>query len=89
MRAFLSADISCTGLYEGPTWSRADNTRSWTVKYVICSSTHLGVVARYKRFRNNYLYHKDVFLKWFDKDNDNLNHITYCSGENPLVYMVK
>ena len=63
MRAFLSADIFCTGLYEGPTRSRAENTRSWTIKYVICSSTHLDVVARYKIFRNNYLYHKHVFLK--------------------------
>ena len=25
----------------------------------------------------------------FDKDYDNHNHITYCSGENPGVYMVK
>ena len=25
----------------------------------------------------------------FDKDYDNHNHITYCSGENLVVYMVK
>ena len=25
----------------------------------------------------------------FDKDYDNHNHITYCSCENPVVYMVK